>query len=77
MTGFKRFTKLKRGVLCAKIATYPDVTGESGFEDREIVSSTRPQYLLISLHRFHFVVLMIKHGVYNELDVVEPDTRKQ
>ena len=29
----------KRGVLSAKISTYPAFTGESGFEDREIVST--------------------------------------
>ena len=67
--GFLCINKIycKRGVLSAKISTYPAFTGESGFEDREIVS-THPGYsnlafieytLLISLYyRFHFVVLL-------------------
>ena len=39
--GFLCINKIycKRGVLSAKISTYPAFTGESGFEDREIVST--------------------------------------
>ena len=62
------------------MSTYPAITGESGFEDRGIVmrfSNLHNTYITALSCSLCCVTMMITHDVYNELDVVEPDTRKQ
>ena len=62
------------------MSTYPAFTGESGLDDRGIVmrfSNLHNTYITALWVSLCCVTMMIKHGIVNELDVVETDTRKQ
>ena len=62
------------------MSTYPAFTGERGFEDGGIVmrfSNLHNTYITALWVSICCVTMMIKHGIVNELDVVETDTTKQ